>query len=593
MVAGNFPNHRNPQNYSTFSLLKRSLKYLRPYWKFQLVCLVVAIVLALVSLINPWISKLLIDDVFMSRDLTGLKTVCFLFLGAYLLQAVLSVLQAFLYAKVGGGAVRDLSIDLYDHLQTLSLKYHQDRRIGETIAHFTSDVSAMQILFTSTLVRLITDSLRFLVVLGVMLIINTWLTQIAVICLPLYAYFMKVVSKPVRGASADFQDARATTTADLQENLSGIRETLAFVRKESQSQSMLFSFSTLLRSKVRLAVVNSLTAISGLISALGLVLIVWFGGNEVINNSMQVGVFIAFLGFMGRLFGPVNTFVSVNTSIHTAMGAANRIFKVLDAVPYPIEPAQPVRLDHLNLRIQFDNVSYSYEPGGKAALHDLSLQISSGETIAVVGPSGSGKTTLAMLLLRYADPTSGSIKYGDHDIQELDLDWMRSRIGVVFQDPFLFNMSARDNIAFGNPTASDTDVENAAKAACTLEFIRELPDGFDTIIGERGASLSGGQIQRIAIARAILKQPDLVILDEATSALDMELESLVQTALKRLTSQRTNVIIAHRLSTVRTADRIVVLEQGQIVEEGCYTELIKRRGRFWELQDSLSGDSRV
>lgn len=575
------------QDSTTLSLLLRSLKYLRPYWKLHLVCFIVAILLAVISLINPWIYKMLIDDVLNTGDIEGLKVVCLFLLGAYVLQSVFSMLQAFLYAKVGGGAVRDLSRDLYDYLQALSISYFQKAKIGGIIALFTSDIPTMQILYTSTLVRLITDALRFVVVLIVMYLINPSLTLIAVICLPFYAYFMKIVSKPIRNASGELQEHIADTTADLHEKFSGIRETIAFVKERVQSLSMLNSFNSLLKSKVKLSVINSLGSISGLISAIGLILIMWFGGKEVILGTMQMGVFIAFFGYTGKLFGPVNTFVSINTRIHTTLGAANRIFSAMDKQPDLTLPEIPKRLENLRAGIDFQNVSFSYNKGYKKIIRNISLTIAPGESIALVGSSGAGKTTLAMLLLRYFDPDRGSILFDGCDLRELDLEWFRSRIGIVFQDPFLFNMSVRDNIAFSCPEASESDIEEAAKAAYSFEFISELKNGFDTIVGERGVSLSGGQKQRLAIARSMLKKPDLIILDEATSALDTESEKLVQKAMQRLLEGRTDIIIAHRLSTVRNADRIVVLENGSIIEEGSFEYLIESKGRFWELQNTL------
>ena len=301
-----------------------------------------------------------------------------------------------------------------------------------------------------------------------------------------------------------------------------------------------------------------------------------------------MGVFIAFLGYMGRLFGPVSTFLSINTSIHAAMGAADRVFNVLDTNPDLRIAANPKKLDHLKKQIEFRNVSFSYTGNDEEVINNFSLKISPGEFVALVGSSGSGKTTLAMLLLRYYDPNSGSILFDGYNLRELDLDWFRGRVGIVFQDPFLFNLSLKENIIFGHPDATEKDIENAAEAAYALDFIQKLPDGFETIIGERGVSLSGGQQQRLAIARAMIKEPDLVILDEATSALDTESEILVQKAMEHLLEGRTSIIIAHRITTVRNADMIVVLEDGSLSEKGTYAELMNRKGRFWQLQHKLS-----
>ena len=576
------------KNNKTLYLLFRSLHYLKPYWKLQLGCMFVAILLAGVSLVNPWINKLLIDDVLIAGDINGLKLICLFFLGAYLIQSLLSILQAYFYARVGGSAVLDLRQDLFNHLQSLSISYYQKKKIGGIIALFTSDISTMRGLYTSTLVQLLTDAIRFVVLVVVMYLIHPSLTLIALLSLPFYGFFMKIVGKPIRRASSKVQENRGEATAELQEKLSGIREIKAFVREKAQSLSMLESFRNLFKSRVKLSVIRSLASISGLVSAVGLILVIWFGGKDVINGTLQMGVFIAFLGYMGRLFGPVSTFLSINTSIHAAMGAADRVFNVLDTNPDLRIAANPKKLDHLKKQIEFRNVSFSYTGNDEEVINNFSLKISPGEFVALVGSSGSGKTTLAMLLLRYYDPNSGSILFDGYNLRELDLDWFRGRVGIVFQDPFLFNLSLKENIIFGHPDATEKDIENAAEAAYALDFIQKLPDGFETIIGERGVSLSGGQQQRLAIARAMIKEPDLVILDEATSALDTESEILVQKAMEHLLEGRTSIIIAHRITTVRNADMIVVLEDGSLSEKGTYAELMNRKGRFWQLQHKLS-----
>ncbi|MBD3278214.1 MAG: ATP-binding cassette domain-containing protein, partial [Candidatus Aegiribacteria sp.] len=389
---------------STLKLLYRSLQYLKPYWKLQLFCLFVALLLAVLSLINPWINKLLIDDVLIAGDIDGLKLICLLFLSAYILQSGLSILQAYLYAKVGGSAVLDLRRDLFNHLQSLSISYYQKKKTGGIIALFTSDISTMRGLYTSTLVRLVTDAIRFFVLVVVMYLIHPSLTLIALLCLPFYGFFMKVVGRPIRKASAKVQEYRAEATGDLQEKISGIREIKAFVREKVQGMEMINSFRKLFKASVKLSVINSLASISGLVSAIGLILIIWFGGKDVINNEMQMGVFIAFLGYMGRLFGPVNTFLSVNNSIHAAMGAANRVFSVMDSRPQLKMTEKPRKLDNLKKTIEFRDVFFSYSETGEIIIDGFSLSILPGKTVALVGSSGSGKTTLAMLLLRFYDP---------------------------------------------------------------------------------------------------------------------------------------------------------------------------------------------
>lgn len=577
---------KNTNKQDTFHLLRRSLKYLKPYWFLQLICFLVVSVVTVLSLVQPWINKLLIDNVLIAGDIRALKLVCALFFGTFLLQAGLSILQSYIFAKIGGGAVLDLRIDLYNHLQILSLPFFRSKKTGEIMALFTSDIARMQGLYTSTIVSLITDTLRLVTLLIVMFLINSSLTLIAVLCLPFYGYFILKISKPIRHTAEHVQEQRAKTTGELQERISGIREIKAFIQEITQSKSMASSFRNLYHSIIRLTVIGSLGNIAALISAVGFVLIIWFGGKAVISGTMLTGVFIAFIGYMAMLFKPVNTFVFLNRTIQAAMGAAKRVFHILDERP-DIETAnKPIQVKKIKGIIEFRNVNFSYN-SNERTLNNISLKIFPGQSVGLVGASGSGKTTIAMLLLRFFDPDEGAIFIDEHNLRELELKDYRRHIGVVFQDPFLFDMSVKENISFGNPGANENAIEQAAKAAYAYDFISRLPAGFNTVIGERGVTLSGGQQQRIAIARAILKCPDLVILDEATSALDTESERLVQKAMNRLLNGRTSVIIAHRISTIRNADKIVILEEGKLIEEGKFEDLLRIKGRFWQLYNNV------
>lgn len=566
----------------TLKLLLRSLKYLKPYWKLQLLCLFIATILAALSLVQPWINKLLIDDVLIAGDIAGLKLVCLFFAGAYLFQAGFGVLQSYLYTKIGGEAILDLRRDLYNHLQTLSIPFFHRNRTGSLISSFISDIEMMQGLYTSILIRVITDILMFSALLAVMFLISPQLTWISIVSLPCYGILIKKIGKPIRQASEQVQEKRARATGKLQEKISGIREIKAFACEQPHSISMSSSFRDLFDSSIRLTLTGALSSISGVISVICFILIIWFGGKQVIAGAMQLGVFIAFMGYMGRLYGPVNTFVNINNSIQISMGAAKRVFRILDKEPNIIQHPDSIRLSSIEGLIEFKKVFFSYNSDEAYALRNVSLRVDPGSTVALVGSSGAGKTTLAMLLMRFYDPDSGEILIDGNNLRNIDLETYRKQIGVVFQDPFLFNASITENIIQGNPDADLEAVKDATDAANATDFISELPDGFETVIGERGVTLSGGQQQRLAIARAILKNPRIVIFDEATSALDTKSEKLVQNAMDHLLKDRTSIIIAHRLSTVKSADCLAVLERGSIVELGNYGNLMKSKSRFWE-----------
>ncbi len=508
--------------------------------------------------------------------------ICFLFAGTYLIRTGLGILQGYLYARVGGGAVLDLRRDLYNHLQSLSMPFFHANKTGRLIASFTSDISLMKGLYTSTIISLITDTLQFATLLVVMFLINPGLSWIAVLCLPFYGLLVNRITLPIRKASELVQDQMARSTGELQEKLSGIREIQAFISEKSQSQAISSSFKKLLDLRIRLTLIGSLGNLSGIISAFGLILVIWFGGNQVISGTMELGVFIAFLAYMGQLFGPVNTFVSINSSVQISMEGARRVFDILDTESEIKNASNPIVLSPVQGHIELKNVSFSYNSSDSNAIHDVSLRVEPGQSLALVGSSGSGKTTLTMLLMRFYDPVSGVVLIDGHDLRQLDVQEYKKQIGVVFQDPFLFNTSILENITLGNPDADFEAVKKAADASYATEFISRLPAKFETVIGERGVTLSGGQQQRLAIARVLLKDPNLVILDEATSALDTESEKLVQKAMSHLLKNRTSIIIAHRLSTIKTATNIAVLDKGRIVEIGNFSELLKKKGRFWD-----------
>ncbi len=569
-------------------ILKRSLTYLKPYWPLQLACFGVAAVLAVLSLVQPWINKLLIDDVLIAGDINGLKLICLLILLAYLLRSGFNVLLSYLYARVGGLAVYDLRKSLYNHIQSLSLPFFHSKRTGELIASFTSDISRMRNLYTSTIVNLLTDTLRFGALLVAMLLIDTRLTLIAALSLPFYGYFMARIGRPIRKASKAVQERRAAATGELQEKISGIREIKAFVGETIHSNKISKSFRDLFRAGVRHSVVGALGSATGLISAIAFVLVFWFGGRQVIAEEMKMGVFIAFIGYMGRLFGPVHTFITLNTKLQSTVSAAKRVFAVLDETPQVRLAPDAHEISRIEGPIVFDNVSFAYIGNSESTLDRINLEIAQGEMVAIAGASGSGKTTLAMLLQRFYDPTSGRILVNGLDLKQIDLASYRKRIGVVFQDAFLFDTSVRNNISFGRPEAREEEIYRAAEAACAIEFIEDLPKGMATKIGERGVSLSGGQQQRIAIARAILSDPDLVILDEATSALDKKSETYVQMALHRLFHDRTSLVIAHRLSTIADSNKIVFMQDGAIIEMGSYEHLMAVKGHFHRLYVATS-----
>jgi len=457
------------------------------------------------------------------------------------------------------------------------------------MAVFTNDVPAMQGLYTSTLVDFVTDTVRFLVTLGVMFAIDWQLTLLALAVLPVFGVALVVFARPVRSIARKVQDSRAAISENLQESLSGVREVKTFTQEEHEGSRLLDVFRKLLGLRVRQSIWQSGSrGVAHLAAVVGVILVVWFGGLKSIRGELKVGVLIAFINYMVALFGPVHMYMAINNRIQSAMGAAERLFEALDLVPQIADRPDAVALPPVDGRVELEGVHFAYE-AGREVLADVTLGVEPGEMVALVGPSGAGKSTLVSLLPRFYDPSSGRVLVDGHDLTGVTQRSLREQVGVVFQDTFLFGTTVRENIRFGRRGATDDEVVAAAKAAHADEFITRLPDGYDTAVGERGVKLSGGQKQRISIARAILRDPRILILDEATSSLDSESEQLVQAALEELMRGRTSFVIAHRLSTVLRADRIVVLDQGRVVDVGRHEELLARGGLYAALYDAQFG----
>lgn len=555
----------------------------------------------MLGMVQPWVNKLLIDDVLVVGDPEKLKLVCFLFLAAALLRVFFGFIRRFLFVKIGEGAVLNLRNRLFSHLQSLSLAFFNRKKTGEIMAAFTSDIAVMQGLYTSTLVDFVTDTIRLIVVLIVMFRINPELTLISLPALPVFGFLAMKLGKPIRRISEFVQEKNADVSGSLQENISGIREIKAFTRENDKEKGLNRVFKELLNARIKQVIIGSFANIATLIAWGNIVLVIWIGGLKVIHGDMQIGVLIAFMGYQVMLFGPVNTYVSLNTRIQSAMGAARRVFNLFDTVSEILDSSSAREIELSEGKICFENVSFFYNEGEKI-LNNVNLIIEPGEFIALVGQSGSGKTSLVFLLLRFYDPTTGKITVDGYDLKEISLASLRKQVGIVFQDSFLFDVSIRENILFAKENASEEEMIEAARAANAHEFIQKFEEGYDTVVGERGVQLSGGQKQRIAIARTLLMDPRIVILDEATSSLDSESERLVQEAMEKLLENRTGIVIAHRLSTILHCDRIIVLDEGEITETGSHIDLLKRGsvylklyrlqfGRSEEMNDSIPPDS--
>ncbi len=503
-----------------------------------------------------------------------------------LLKNVLGYMQVFFLSRAEQGVVRDIREKLYSHLLKLDMGFYSTARSGDIMARFTSDVGNMNWAMTEMLMSIPREFLLMLVYLGLALLASWRLALFTLLIFPPAMFFILIISRRLRKKTHYAQERLADFSAILQETIFGIRVVKAFSMEKFEVSKFAGILDIHCRTETSLqrerALASPVTEIMGAIAS---GFLMFYGGKEILaGGSLTTGRFLVFLAAALSLMKPIKTISRANSRIQTGLASAERVFSLLDRSPSIIQPLNPVPFNSFQHSIEFRDVCFSYEPGVQI-LTDLSFTVSKGEIVALVGPSGGGKSTIADMIPRFYDPDSGNILIDGIDLRSIDINALRSCLGVVTQETVLFNDSIRNNIAYGEVSIPLEKVKMAASVANALDFIEEFPEGFDTVIAERGTRLSGGQKQRLAIARAVLKDPDILIFDEATSALDTHSERLVQKAIDALIKGRTAVVIAHRLSTIRKASRVLYIEDGMIAEEGTHSELLEKNGKYKRLYD--------
>ncbi|MCB0071224.1 MAG: ABC transporter ATP-binding protein [Caldilineaceae bacterium] len=603
------------------TLLRRVFAYARPHLFSVGVVLLSIVAVSLLELIPPLLYRDLIDNVLPDKNFRRLNLVALGMLAIPLLTGLINVVQRYFSARAVQGIIYDLRQEMYDHLQRMSIRFFTNTKAGEIISRFNNDVVGAQNAITGTIPNILTNTVTLVSTLAVMITIEWRLALLAVVVLPLFLLPARRVARTLRTIRRQAMEHNADMSNIISETL-GINGALLMKTfgREGYEQARFLDANTHVRDiGIRRAQVGQLFFMGlSVAGTIGAALIYWYGGYLVLTDAITIGTIVAFVAYLGRLYGPITALTNVQVDFATSMVSFERVFEYLDLPQEITDSPHAVTLETVDGHIRFEDVSFAYadalppsvdEAAGaedadeesddeeeKAsapvrlwALDGVSFTMEPGQLVALVGPSGAGKTTITYLLPRLYDPTSGRITLDGHDLRDIRLESLSEQIGMVTQETYLFHDTIRANLLYAKQDATDAELEAACRAANIHAMIAALPDGYDTMVGERGYRLSGGEKQRLAIARVILKDPRILVLDEATSHLDSQSEALIQAALEPLFDGRTSLVIAHRLSTILKADKILVMEQGHLVEQGTHAELLARSGLYADLYHTQFG----
>lgn len=564
-------------------VLKRLFRLLSPYWKTIIISALLLVGRAGLELVPPLFQREIIDEIITARNLKYLGLMITALIGVYALNQLVQIGDNYVRHALGEKFIFDLRVRLYAYLQKMSLSFFERTSTGELMSRVTNDLSALENFVTHGSALTAVDFLRLIGGTIILFVLDWRLAALVMIPVPILALAFRHYNTKIRPVYRRVRARLGDINAKLQDNLSGIRVIQAFAREDIEYQRFSKESERYYRARVKgIRYWSIFFPAIRFFGAMGTVIVLGVGSIMVVKDQMSLGTLVAFVAYIASIYDPINRLTEVDNIFQEAIAAGERIFELLDETMEVKDAPDAKELPVIQGEMVFDQVHFMYG-SGDPVLHAISFTMAPGEVVALVGPSGAGKTSIANLICRFYDPVKGHVSVDGYNLRSIKLTSLRSQVAVVLQDSFLFNNTVAENLHYGKPNATKDELISAARAANAHDFIMQLPEGYDTEIGERGVKLSGGQKQRLALARAILADPRILILDEATSSVDAEAEYLIQQALERVLKGRSALVIAHRLSTVRNADKIIVLDRGRIAEVGNHAELMQRGGLYSQL----------
>jgi ATP-binding cassette subfamily B protein len=574
--------------------LRALMRFAKPYRWWMVLATLCMILVTVMNMVAPWMIRNLVQALTLDMSsIDGIHRVNLLALMAltvYILRAIFQFGTEYVAHYTAWNILREIRHYMYEHIQRLSLRFFQDKQTGDLMSRVVDDTRNFEQLLAHAIPTIVVNSLMLVGVTVILFSMNATLALYTLIPMPILAWMVLKFSAISRPLFKESQRSNAAVNSILQDNFTGIKEIKAFTQEQYESKRALARIQDYTRAILRaLKLTNAFHPSVEFVSSLGTVIVIFFGGHLAFRNQLPLEDMVAFLLYLSTFYQPITALGRINEGLQQALASAERVLEILDEEPEVKEAPDATELGRVQGKIEFRNVDFRYVDN-IPVLKDISFVVNPGETLALVGPTGVGKTTIASLILRFYDPQSGTVLIDDQDIRGVTLESLRRNISLVSQDVFLFNGTVKENILYGRRDATDEEVIAAAKAANAHDFILELENGYGTKVGERGVKLSGGQKQRISIARAILKDAPILVLDEATSSVDTQTERLIQEALNKLKKNKTTVVIAHRLSTIQEADQIVVIKEGEILEQGNHVELLQKKGFYSRLCKAQSTD---